>query len=251
MRNRILLAAAATLFALWMSACADDKAGFDDDGSGNSGSGNSGAASSSGTSSGTNTSTSSGTGGSAQGGDSPGGSGTGGSVKLPPFCMPACNTTADCNLGSAPYDADNYSCDEDYCEYTGCNSDAECKTLGNQTCHDTAGFSTCLLACGKAADCDIGGGVAYDADNYSCEQGACLYTGCNSDAECQSLGKYVCHDFSGTSFCALTCITASDCDYGGGAAYDADNYSCDSGVCVYTGCNSDAECKSLGNYVCR
>jgi len=78
-----------------------------------------------------------------------------------------------------------------------------------------------------------------------------VYTGCNSDAECQSLGKYVCRDFSGLSICALSCITTADCDYGGGAAYDADNYKCDAGACVYTGCNSDAECKTLGNYVCR
>jgi hypothetical protein len=43
----------------------------------------------------------------------------------------------------------------------------------------------CQQPCQAAADCDVGGGAAYDADNYSCEDQTCVYTGCNSDTECQ------------------------------------------------------------------
>ena len=36
----------------------------------------------------------------------------------------------------------------------------------------------------------------------------------------------------------------------GSAPYDSDNYDCLDDVCVYTGCNDDAECGALGNYAC-
>ena len=56
-------------------------------------------------------------------------------------------------------------------------------------------------------------------------------------------------------FCRQTCSTASDCVVASaGAAFDADNYACESGTCAYKGCNDDAECESTfksTNYVCR
>jgi hypothetical protein len=42
--------------------------------------------------------------------------------------------------------------------------------------------------------------------------------------------------------CVPTCQTSEDCVLGAGAAYDADNYDCTDGECVWTGCNSNDEC---------
>jgi len=54
-------------------------------------------------------------------------------------------------------------------------------------------------------------------------------------------------------YCQQTCSTPSDCATAS-AAYDADNYACESGRCRWKGCNSDAECKSSFSssaYVCK
>ena len=82
-----------------------------------------------------------------------------------------------------------------------------------------------------------------------------MYTGCNSDAECQETDPAnVCADFSalgGIPSCVRACSVAEDCSQGS-APFDADNYECDDGICLYTGCNSDAECMSLPTpLVCR
>jgi len=167
------------------------------------------------------------------------------------LCQPACGAAADCDLGSAPYDSDNYTCSAGYCHYTGCNGDGECQTLGNFVCRDTGyGVLMCIGACGTTADCSTGQ-APYDADNYACTDGYCHYTGCNSDTECQALGNYVCRDLGwGPPLCIMACGVAADCSTGQ-LPYDADNYACTDGYCSYTGCNSDTECQALGNYVCR
>jgi hypothetical protein len=54
-------------------------------------------------------------------------------------------------------------------------------------------------------------------------------------------------------FCRLSCSAPSDCTTAS-AAFDADNYTCEGSVCVYQGCNTDAECQSSfasDRYVCR
>ncbi len=197
---------------------------------------------------------SSGTGGSGPNGGSSaaGGAGSGGGpVVSIPICQLACVTVSQCDLGSAPYDPDNYSCGNGYCQYEGCNSDAECQTLGNYRCRDMGGsVPFCLPACGTVADCNLGT-APYDADNYSCSNGVCVYQGCNSDSECMTIGNYLCRDTgSGPPMCLAACNGVSECDMGS-APYDVDNYSCSNGVCIYQGCNSDSECQTLGNYVCR
>lgn len=45
-------------------------------------------------------------------------------------CWPTCATATDCATASPAYDADNYACDDGVCEYTGCNSTAECTAIG-------------------------------------------------------------------------------------------------------------------------
>ena len=49
----------------------------------------------------------------------------------------------------------------------------------------------------------------------------------------------------------MSCATAADCD-AQLLAYDADNYSCTDGVCIYSGCNNDADCMDLGqDWICN
>jgi hypothetical protein len=100
---------------------------------------------------------------------------------------------ADCVVAAPDYDADNYACEGGVCRYTGCTGDAECAQKGAYVCRDTAalllpgldGVPTCVVACQAAADCAMpSAGAAFDADNYACIEGGCVWTGCNSTAEC-------------------------------------------------------------------
>jgi hypothetical protein len=121
-------------------------------------------------------------------------------------------------------------------------------------CFDVSGTKSCLKKCSAPADCVTPGSTLYDADNWSCSGGACRWKGCNGDGECVALGAgYVCRDVSGVRNCIKQCSAPSDCATPS-AAFDADNYSCEGGLCNYTGCNSDAECRTSlmkSNYVCR
>jgi hypothetical protein len=116
-------------------------------------------------------------------------------------------------------------------------------------------IALCRIGCTTASDC-TSASPAFDADNYRCDAGACVYTGCNTDAECEasfSSTAYRCSSVDGFRLCVQECAAPSDCG-GGGGAFDADNYRCDAGACVYTGCNTDAECAasfSSSAYVCR
>jgi hypothetical protein len=117
---------------------------------------------------------------------------------------------------------------------------------------DAAGptVKACYAQCSVAANCATT--VAYlDADNYACTGGYCHYLGCNNDAECQTIGAWVCRgQGSGMKGCVHTCSTTADCS--SGVAYmDADNYACEAGACRYLGCNNDAECQTIGAYACR
>ena len=46
------------------------------------------------------------------------------------------------------------------------------------------GVPTCVTACQTAVDCDMGLGGAYDADNYDCVDGGCVWIGCHTSREC-------------------------------------------------------------------
>jgi hypothetical protein len=237
----VLLAAVPFLV---VAACATERERSDDDDDGGVGASGSGAGAGVGGAMG---GAGAGAGGSASGG-------SGGSAAAVPVCQPPCAGVSDCVVaGGGAFDEDNYECVDDdgggHCRYL---DDAECMLQGNYVCGQggelmLGAVDVCVLGCTVAADCDIGGGIAYDADNYECLDGGCRYTGCNGDAECQALGNYVCRDVgTGTSYCQIACVTPADCDLGAGAAYDADNYSCDDGTCRYLGCHNDEECASIG-----
>ncbi len=117
-----------------------------------------------------------------------------------PSCVKTCTSPAQCAIASAAFDADNYACTGGLCEYTGCNSTAECAEAfgAGYGCHQADGFAyaSCLAQCGAPADCALAtGGALYDADNYDCVDGYCQFTGCNATSECtDSLmdSSYVC-----------------------------------------------------------
>jgi hypothetical protein len=104
-------------------------------------------------------------------------------------CWMTCDVAADCVYvtGNALFDVDNYACTDGMCNWTGCNSNAECAS-GSPTSpvcamgpHWTA--PSCVGACDVPADCALDA-PAFDADNYACDDGACIYEGCNTTAEC-------------------------------------------------------------------
>ena len=103
---------------------------------------------------------------------------------------------------------------------------------------------SCRPACTTVAQCATPTVPSYDEDNWSCTMGACDYTGCRSDAECQTLGNYVCRTPEGTSLplCQVACQAGSGCGTDD-AAYAAANFSCNDGVCRWNGCNTDDECQ--------
>jgi hypothetical protein len=109
-------------------------------------------------------------------------------------------------------------------------------------------FKSCVPGCSVGTDCGIaGGGSLYDHDNYQCNDGACIFSGCNTDTECQEAlsEASVCLDpFSiGQNNCYTSCNTREDCELSGAtAAYDADNFNCEDGLCLYAGCRNDEEC---------
>ena len=168
-----------------------------------------------------------------------------------PYCRQVCGGPADCAQAYAPWDADNWNCTNGTCAYRGCRSDAECQSvpgMSGYVCHrfDGQTISQCVRGCTQAAGC-AQSYAPWDEDNYACTDGACDYLGCNTDAECQSVPNmetYVCRALQDSvPTCQLGCGVQADCSLGT-PAFDADNYSCQDGLCVYQGCLSDEECEA-------
>lgn len=186
---------------------------------------------------------------------------------VPPlvYCREGCASLADCVQDSPLYDADNYVCQRGVCEWTGCRSDAECRAAtsnsdyGCTTIPGGGGLTTCVKRCAQAVDCTTGSGRPLDrAHNWRCSGGWCESLGCLDDAECrESTGdpSYACRVYPGTTqrSCQRTCAMPIDCAQPS-AAFDADNWRCSAGLCIYDGCRSDAECAATfmsSEFVCR
>jgi hypothetical protein len=168
-------------------------------------------------------------------------------VPAVPMCLQRCSTSADCGTPTSPaYDSDNYACTDGFCVYSGCNSDTECvDSMGaGYGCSTATSIPYCTQTCSTYADCGTPSSPAYDSDNYTCTGRFCVYSGCNSDAECvDSVGAgYRCNTTMSIAYCTQSCSTYVDCGTPASPAYDSDNYDCTGGFCVYSGCNSDAEC---------
>jgi hypothetical protein len=180
------------------------------------------------------------------------------------FCQYRCTTVSDCIQGesNATNDEDNYKCENHKCVYLGCLNDAECEEVYESVTAATGtvyrcnkngayGYPECTPACSSAADCNnlCEAGTtqyAYDLDNYKCESGLCVYTGCNSDSECEatmSSSDYKCltQEYSGKTLniCNIPCETAADC---GNMVYPAEVYICENRQCRMKSCESDEWC---------
>lgn len=190
------------------------------------------------------------------------------------FCQYACKTASDCVQGgaSAINDEDNYKCENSKCVYLGCLSDTECDEVYSAVTQATGrvyrcnkngayGYPECTPACSNTAECDLYGQgtstqYAYDFDNYKCENGMCVFTGCNSDAECETSmnsSNYKCieQDFSGKTLksCNIPCKTAADC---ANSVYPEEFYECKNSQCIAKSCESDEWCAEYmtDDYLC-
>lgn len=109
------------------------------------------------------------------------------------------------------------------------------------------GMPVCYPHCSTVADCfSEEAGPPFDGDNYACEDGLCIYKGCNDDQECVDMydPSYGCSVYPGETIkrCNLKCSSVNDCYSGSSPALDGDNWACESGLCVYTGCKITQEC---------
>lgn len=172
------------------------------------------------------------------------------------FCAAGCGSVADCVAPNPPagFDTDNFACVQGACHYTGCAGNSDCALVntvkGTGLCKQFDAMKLCVGTCSTPADCAAQSGVAaFDADNYTCQEGTCVYLGCNSTAECTSSyasPAYACNTTLKYPICMLKCSSVADCATPSSPAYDADNYTCKAGYCEYTGCKSDAECTAGG-----
>ncbi len=196
-------------------------------------------------------------GGGGTGGDTGGTGGDGDGVCTSPIgpiqcgvsiCVPACQSPDDCSLGSADTDADNWACNAGACEYLGCHDDGECGDL--LVCREgtfSLDVPRCTPACADLNDC-VGQLPHLDQDNWACVDGGCDYLGCYDDDECQGIDGGVCVQQGDIAACSLGCESPADCDVGI-AAQDEDNYTCQDGECVYSGCKP-GECEDAGDFIC-
>jgi hypothetical protein len=100
----------------------------------------------------------------------------------------------------------------------------------------------CVLACTDASECAFGQpGSTFDVDNYSCRDGACVWHGCLSTAECTTtfgMSGYSCEAAFGETRprCWETCSGPADC-----GPLDE----CADGKCHRVGCSSTAHCTQI------
>lgn len=108
-----------------------------------------------------------------------------------------------------------------------CSADVDCKILGDdQTCVN----AKCQAPCKGDGDCD----------NFDrCLSGKCIAGGCNSSRECIAATRNVEATCGTDGKCIIPCQTDLECGNPTGYAF----FSCIANQCVYTGCDSDKDCR--------
>jgi hypothetical protein len=111
--------------------------------------------------------------------------------------------------------------------------------------------ATCVAVCTTAADCGTPGDALYDPSHFTCTGGQCEWQGCTSASACSSDamgGSFVCQAAEGATVpeCIPACHTPADCVPSGNTIVldNAAHYACTSGMCVWLGCASTAECSA-------
>jgi hypothetical protein len=91
-------------------------------------------------------------------------------------CQPPCTTDADCPAFNR--------CNNGQCQEGGCQSDRECVAATKNVqakCDSSKDNGTCIIPC--TTDLECGNPTEYSF--YSCISNQCVYTGCDSDKECE------------------------------------------------------------------
>jgi hypothetical protein len=168
------------------------------------------------------------------------------------LCEQSCGEAADCvPTDAGPTDtADNWSCASGYCERLGCLSNAECQeaypAATHIACNPNADPPACTLVCETAADCAQADRPLFDDDNWSCDSNYCVWTGCNSAAECQEAfpdSSLACATYAEPPVCMPPCDAAADCVADNtGDLFAEDHWACTGGACEHLGCLSTEEC---------
>ncbi len=102
---------------------------------------------------------------------------------------------------------------------------------------------TCKRRCVAPEDC-ARSGKSRDADNWECQDDACVFIGCRTDDECiQDWGptKRCAQHYSGVPDCLEACVTENDCDH----STDPRFYECRESLCQFVGCADDAQCGAI------
>ena len=170
------------------------------------------------------------------------------------LCQQGCAAASTCVPTDAPatQTEDNWSCGDGWCDWIGCLSTAECQeaypAISAIACNPNAVPPSCTLSCSDASDCAQADKPLFDGDNWACESNFCVWTGCNSAAECQEAfpsTSFVCAAYADPPVCAPPCGDASDCvPDDAGVLFDEENWACSGGACEHRGCLSTEECAS-------
>ncbi len=132
---------------------------------------------------------------------------------------PGCRSNAECTSTQTPY------CVEGKCRQ--CNDDTACAGTGARCAE-----GVCMAACTQDENCPL---------LHACKDGICVETGCQSDRECAFLTRNqlaVCVE----SECATPCTSDDECV----AMTESRGFEvCDMGMCVFVGCENNAECRAL------
>lgn len=170
-----------------------------------------------------------------------------------PDLLEACIATGDAGTSSACLQYQNLcvcnvervSCDSNRCVEK-CTSDSQCSTNSAPRC---AGGK--CVACAGDDDCDEGEQCSNGACKAPCKTdgdcpgferctaGQCTPSGCAADRECVAATRNVEATCGTDGKCIVPCQTDLECSNPRGYNF----FSCIQNQCVYTGCESDKECR--------
>ncbi len=134
---------------------------------------------------------------------------------------------------------------------TDTDSDSDTDTDTDSDTDTDVTFGTCKLSCTSPADCvPDDPNDTHDANNFDCTDDVCVWKGCLNTAECvavfPSTTGIECDTNVDPPACHAPCSTSDDCAYESTAQlypiYGPDNSTCDNSLCVWGGCNDNAEC---------
>lgn len=173
-----------------------------------------------------------------------------------PDLLEACNQAGDAGFSSAceqykqycVCDTERIACDQNKC-VTKCSTDSECSSSNGTprcaggTCvrcasdDDCSGDDTCISGSCKAPCKSDGDCPGFDR----CVASQCTPSGCQTDRECVASTRNVEATCGTDGKCIVPCQTDLECGNPRGYSF----FSCLEHQCVYTGCESEKDCRLL------